>query len=51
MPDVEVTCGACKGARFNSETLVPVLPFDAPRDPAKADRPAFRLFLKAHMRG
>ena len=21
MPDVEVTCGACKGARFNSETL------------------------------
>src|SRR4029078_7954520 len=21
MPDVEVTCGACKGARFNSDTL------------------------------
>lgn len=21
MPDVDVTCGACKGARFNSETL------------------------------
>ncbi len=21
MPDVEVTCGACKGARFNAETL------------------------------
>jgi excinuclease ABC subunit A len=21
MPDVGVTCGACKGARFNSETL------------------------------
>ena len=21
MPDVEVLCGACKGARFNSETL------------------------------
>jgi excinuclease ABC subunit A len=21
MPDVEVTCGSCKGARFNSETL------------------------------
>ena len=21
MPDVEVICGACKGARFNSETL------------------------------
>ena len=21
MPDVEVTCGACKGARFNTETL------------------------------
>src|SRR4029078_6173295 len=21
MPDVEVTCGVCKGARFNSETL------------------------------
>ena len=21
MPDVEVTCGACKGARFNGETL------------------------------
>jgi excinuclease ABC subunit A len=21
MPDVEVTCSACKGARFNSETL------------------------------
>ena len=21
MPDVEVTCGTCKGARFNSETL------------------------------
>jgi excinuclease ABC subunit A len=25
MPDVEVTCGACKGARFNSETLEVVL--------------------------
>ncbi|CAN5806742.1 hypothetical protein BH18ACI5_BH18ACI5_07840 [soil metagenome] len=21
MPDVEVTCSACKGARFNAETL------------------------------
>ena len=26
MPDVEVTCGACKGARFNSETLEVTLP-------------------------
>ena len=25
MPDVEVTCGACKGARFNTETLEVVL--------------------------
>jgi excinuclease ABC subunit A len=25
MPDVEVTCGACKGARFNAETLEVVL--------------------------
>ena len=26
MPDVEVTCGACKGARFNAETLEVTLP-------------------------
>ncbi len=36
MPDVEVTCGVCKGARFNSETLEVTLRPGAPKPQAEA---------------